>query len=60
MTVEERRNKNLHTIAELEEAGNVLLGIKETEGILRMKRGRTVTDYIKVDEFWKPINAYTR
>jgi len=50
---------NLHTISELEQDNNRLISLDDTKGILRMRRGNTITTYSKVDIYWKPINAKT-
>lgn len=56
-----RRNENLHTLSELEQAGNKTISINETIGKLFMKRGQIYTWYVhriyKEQMYWYPINA---
>lgn len=58
---EKRKSENLHTLSELESAGNKIITISETDGYLVMKRGKTYTFYslrtINKITYWTPINA---
>jgi len=56
-----RRDENLHTLAQLEQDGNKTISIDITYGKLKMKRGKTITFYHLVeDHYWEPITAITR
>lgn len=61
---ENRRNENLHSLTELEVAGNILITIRESDGYLLMKRGDTYTSYVMITRkginYWKPTNAFVR
>ena len=56
-----RRNENLHTIEELQADGNKL-NFYSVDSI-RMKRGKTITNYVLKDWkdkfYWYPVSANT-
>lgn len=59
-----RRNENIHSITELEVAGNTIVTLRERDGYLLMKREDTYTSYraIKLANvtYWTPTNSYVR
>ena len=61
---EKRRDKNIHSLTELEVAGNTIIDISEKNGRLLMKRGNTYTSYEMITlnhiNYWTPITAYER
>jgi hypothetical protein len=61
---EKRRNDNLHSLSEIESAGNIIVKISEQEGILLTKIGNTYTFHIMITRsginYWKPVNASVR
>lgn len=60
---DKRRSNNLHSLSELESAGNRTLSINESKGSLIMRRGSTYTNYSLVEQnginYWTPISAHT-
>lgn len=61
---DKRRNDNLHSLTEIESAGNIIIKISEREGTLFTKRGNTYTSYTMITRaginYWKPVNAVER
>lgn len=61
---EKRRNNNLHTLSEIEAAGNVIVKISEIWEYLITRRGDTYTTHTMIRmngvNYWKPVNATTK
>lgn len=61
---DKRKNDNLHSLTEIEVAGNIIIKISEREGTLITKRGNTYTSHTMIIRaginYWKPVNAYER
>jgi hypothetical protein len=61
--INKRRNENLHTLTEIEVAGNTIVKIKPTDGYLLTKYGSVYTTHTRImrngKEYWKPTDAKT-
>lgn len=57
---DQRDTKNLHTLAQIEAAGNRILSISATKGELLTKRGKTLTYWNEPESgYWFPYHART-